>query len=99
MMKGGMMVAKWGSKMSTDLRAELESFHRFVGQRLSEGKIVSPEEALELWLDENPVDDDFKESVAAIQEALDEMDAGVPGIPLEEFDRRFRERHNLPPSS
>ncbi len=36
------------------------------------------------------------DDVAAIQEALTEMSNGDRGIPFEDFDRDFRQRHNLP---
>ncbi len=38
----------------------------------------------------------FEEDMAAIQEALQDMANGDKGIPFEEFDRDFRERHRLP---
>lgn len=83
--------------MSTDFRADLESFHQYIGKRLAAGEIVSPGEALELWLNENPQPEGYEQRVAALQRELDEIDAGVPGIPLDDYERRFRERHNLPP--
>jgi hypothetical protein len=36
------------------------------------------------------------DDLVAIQEAIEDMDAGDTGIPFEEFDREFRARHNLP---
>ena len=35
----------------------------------------------------------------AIQQALDEMDAGDHGTPWKEFDTEFRQKHQLPPRS
>ena len=38
-----------------------------------------------------------EEDCAAIQQALDEMDAGDHGTPWKEFDAEFRQKHQLPP--
>lgn len=38
------------------------------------------------------------EDTSAIQEAIDDLANGDRGMPFEEFDRQFRERHNLPPA-
>lgn len=40
-------------------------------------------------------DDAVDEELAAIQEAIDDLEAGDTGIPFEEFDRDFRARHEL----
>jgi hypothetical protein len=34
--------------------------------------------------------------VAAIQAAIDDSENGERGMPLEEFDREFRKKHNIP---
>jgi hypothetical protein len=76
---------------------DLVSFNEFIGQRLKQGDDkLSPEEALDIWRSEHPLSEDFEDTVAALREALEEMDAGVPGIPAEQFFREFRERHGLP---
>ncbi len=82
--------------MATDDANELASFHHFLGQRLaaSHGDL-SPEEALDLWRAEHPQSVEFAESVAALREALADMEAGDTGVPIEEFDRDFRHRRNL----
>lgn len=67
----------------------LESFHRFVGKQLESAAAVgmSPEKALALWREE-------QETLAAIREGLDDVTAGRT-IPLEEFDRNFRQKHGI----
>ncbi len=67
----------------------LESFHRFVGEQLQNAAAVdmSPEKALALWREE-------QETLAAIREGLEDVAAGRT-IPLEEFDRNFRQKHGI----
>src|SRR5215472_1925914 len=83
--------------MPTDTVEELREFHRFLTDKLSaDGINLSPEEALDEWRRAHPQSQAFDEDVAAIREALDDMAAGDPGIPFDEFDRDFRKRHDLP---
>lgn len=78
--------------MSGSVDSELSSFHRFISEQLNVGRgDVSPEEALDLWRMQHPDD----EAVLAVQEALEDMEVGDEGMPLEEFDRDFRQRHGL----
>jgi hypothetical protein len=67
----------------------LESFHRFVGKQLETNAAVdmSPERAVALWREE-------QETLAAIHEGLDDVAAGRT-MPLEEFDRKFRQKHGI----
>jgi hypothetical protein len=37
-----------------------------------------------------------EDDLAAVQEAIHDMDDGDKGIPFEEFDRDFRARHDIP---
>jgi hypothetical protein len=37
--------------------------------------------------------------VAALKEALADMEEGDHGLPLEQFDRQFRQRHSIPPEA
>ena len=73
---------------------ELTEFHRFVGQQIDSGKMLSPEEALELWRDQYP-EDASEDATEEIREALADVDAGDEGIPFEEFKREFRRRNNI----
>lgn len=75
---------------------ELQDFHRFVGEKVNLGESsLTPEAVLREWRQLNPDPTANEDDLAAIQEAIDDMDAGDRGIPLEEFDRDFRARHNL----
>ena len=83
--------------MSIDPTAELAQFQQFIVDHLQKGDTLSPEEALDLWRLRHPNADDFADSVLALREALVDLDSGERGVPLEEFDREFRRRHDLPP--
>jgi uncharacterized protein with von Willebrand factor type A (vWA) domain len=86
--------------MATGRQDELSNFHDFLSQRLrSSGARLSPEEVLDLWRAEHPAADDNPNDVAALKEALAEMEAGDHGLPLEHFDRKFRQRHSIPPGA
>jgi hypothetical protein len=76
---------------------ELREFHRFLGAILENGgPHLLPEEVLEEWRELHPEPLDEEDDVAAIQASLDDFDAGVIGMPLEEFDRKLRKKFNLP---
>jgi hypothetical protein len=81
--------------MSTDFNQELQSFQEFIVQQLSSGEPISPEEALDAWRTQHPSPEQYQEDVAAIREALADMEAGDTGRPFDEFDREFRKRHSL----
>lgn len=53
--------------------------------------------AFEEW--QSLLTSDEDEDCRAIQQALDEMDAGDHGTPWEMFDAEFRQKHHLPPRS
>jgi hypothetical protein len=81
--------------MNAETGNELRDFHRFIGEKVVNGGVTAtPEEVLDEWrtLHPDPAD------VAAIQEAIDDLEDGDVGKPLDDFDREFRARHNLPPS-
>ena len=83
--------------MPSKTAEELRDFHRFLGDKLgSDGIELSPEEVLDEWRRLHPRTQTFEEDVAAIQEALDDMAKGDRGIPFDQFDCDFRNRHNLP---
>lgn len=82
--------------MSSGVEGELLSFHQFVADQLRQGREgASPEEVLDLWRTQHPAAELDDDAVLAIQEALDDMQAGDQGIPVREFDREFRSRHGL----
>jgi hypothetical protein len=81
----------------TDAMNELESFHRFLVDRLAQGEsMLTPEECLELWRAQNPSDDDSETEAQAIREAIDDMRAGDAGQALQEFLTEFRTRKRIP---
>ncbi len=83
--------------MPSHLLDELRDFHQFLGEKLNGGPIDwSPEEALDEWRRLHPDDRAPADDLAAIQEALADLAKGDRGVPFEEFDRAFRQRHNLP---
>ncbi len=86
--------------MATDLvQTELEEFHAYVGERLRTAKErLSPEEVLDEWLLLHPDPQVHEENVKAIKAAIRDMEAGDRGVPFEEFDQEFRQRHNIPQS-
>ncbi len=57
----------------------------------------STADAFEEW--QALVTSDEGDDCEAIQQALDEMDAGDHGTPWEDFDAEFRQKHQLPPRS
>jgi len=74
---------------------ELRNFRDFLSQKLSNGGAeLSPEEALDEWRTGHPESED--DDVAAIQEALDDLAGGERPVPFEEFDKKFRAKHQLP---
>jgi len=77
--------------MNAQSSGEMARFHQFVADQIERrGEAISPEQVLDLWRESNPVPDDYEETVLALREALADVAAGEPGIPLAEFDRRFR---------
>jgi hypothetical protein len=72
-------------------------FHQFLGDKLKDGRIDwSPEEALDEWRRLHPDGQAPADDLAAIQEVLADLAKSDRGVPFEEFDRDFRQRHNLP---
>ena len=71
---------------------ELHQFYEFIGQRLRAGETdISPEEALDLWRDEDSASDEIDpEAVRAIEEAIEGVRQGKPCKTLDEFERDFR---------
>ena len=79
---------------------ELISFHRFIVDRLNGGQVdLSPEVVLDLWRAEHPDSEDFADTVEALREAIEDLEAGIQTRPFEEFDREFRALHNIPDKS
>lgn len=76
--------------------SELMEFQRFIAEKLQAlTSEMSPEEALDLWRTEHPDRDEYVETVAALREALVDMERGDTGVPLRVFDTDFRDRHGI----
>jgi hypothetical protein len=83
--------------MSTPMAEELREFHRFLAEKVQANATdLSPEEALDEWRRLRPQTEAFDEDTAAVREALDDLGKGDRGMPFDQFDRDFRQRHNLP---
>ena len=83
--------------MKSKRMSELHAFHAFLEAKLNNASAyLTPEEVLDEWRQLHPEPEDEEDDVAAIQAALDDVANGDRGIPLEEFDREFRRRHNIP---
>lgn len=86
--------------MATDHSGELNAFIDFaIAQRQTDSD-MSLHDLLDRWEVAHPTeisDEEADDIVAMVQEALDGIAAGDKGMSLEEFDREFRHRNNLPP--
>lgn len=81
--------------MATDHSGELSAFNQFVTTQVATGANLTPEEAVEQWRAMHPSDADAADLHAAIQEALDDIEAGDKGMPFDDFMREFRLRNGL----
>jgi hypothetical protein len=73
------------------LREEIEDFHSFAKERLSEGAIVSLDELYERWRECNPVAQD----AIAIQASLRDMENGETGRTFKEFAADFANHNRI----
>jgi hypothetical protein len=86
--------------MSTPSLNALHDFHGFVGEKVSNGGASQPpEEILDEWRMLHPDSEAAETDLAAIQEAVDDMEIGDAGISFADFDRDFRARRNFPAGS
>jgi len=86
--------------MNEQSLSDLRDFHRFIADKLNNGgALLSPEDVLDEWRIQHPGPETVDEDVAAIEEAIDDMENGDTGVAFEEFDRDFRARRNLPTNS
>lgn len=78
--------------MSAGLTSELQEFALFIQTKLHNGENqVSPEEVLDECREAHPSEEEFEENVQAIQEALDEMNAGARGKSVDQLRQEFDE--------
>lgn len=82
--------------MSIAIKTDLPEFVEFARAQVGNGgSRLTPEEVLDLWRAEHPLALEMAESVAAIRRAIGQADRGE-GTSWEDFDRSFRERHQIP---
>lgn len=75
---------------------EVMEFHRFLGVELDKGSAwKTPEQALAVWRRQRPIPPELVESVAAVQQALDDISRGDRGRPAEEVSAEIRQRLGL----
>jgi len=81
--------------MSIDPSPDLVRFHQFLSAQLASGTELSPEQALHIWREENPGEEDEDDEIEVLRAAIADLEAGSRGISLEEFDKQLRARHGL----
>lgn len=75
---------------------QLDSFHRFASEQIEEGPTpLSLEELVEQWHIDQRSPGVHAADIAAIREALDDMNAGDTGEPAEEVVRALRKAIGL----
>lgn len=72
---------------------ELHSFHQFVTNQLQVG--ITPEQCLQLWRAQNPTADELDVSTAAVEQALNDMQAGDTGQSARSLIEAARQQHGL----
>ena len=82
--------------MSITVTSEVMEFHRFLGEQLENGsEWKTPEQALAVWRRQRPIPPELVESVAAVQQALDDLRRGDRGRPAEDVSADIRRRLGL----
>lgn len=80
----------------TVTREQLDSFHEFAAAQLANGGVeLTFEQLLDMWRIQNPTAEQYAENVAAIEEAIRDMQAGERGEPVEDVLRKLRQELNL----
>ena len=78
------------------VRQELADFHQFATEQLGNGNSdLSLEKLLDLWRATHPIEEELQESVAAVRQAIRDMELGDTGRPAEEHLRELRVRYRL----
>lgn len=81
--------------MHENTASELAEFGQFVGELAKRTDAsISPENALDQWRELHPerLDDD---DLAALAEAIEDMENGDRGVPFEDFLKNFRAAHGI----
>lgn len=78
-------------------KEQIESFYRFATDQLTNGGTQkSIDELYDQWRYENLSPEEVAENVAAIQSAIDDMDAGDTGRDAGDIERELRQELNFP---
>lgn len=86
----------YAEAMRTRTTTEAEAFHEFLTAQLDNGgRKMSPEELLLTWRAGNPSARELDASVAAVREAIADMEAGDTGRPAREVIRNLRDKYGL----
>jgi hypothetical protein len=76
---------------------ELDRFHRFAEEKLSNGNgDLTLEDLVEMWSFENPSPERQREDLLAVKAALRDVDNGDRGIPVDEMIQKMRDKYGLP---
>ncbi len=75
---------------------DIVEFHRFLGNRLDSGvEYARIEDALDEWRMIHSPFSDSTDATQALLEAIGDLEAGDPGMTLEEFDHHLRRKHSF----
>ncbi len=78
-------------------REQIDSFYRFASEQLAiGGSEKSIDELYDQWRYENLTPEELRENIAAVQAAIDDMNAGDTGRDADQVEEELREELNLP---
>lgn len=78
-------------------REQVDSFHRFATEQLASGSTdKSIDELYDQWRYENMSAEEMRENVAAVQAAIDDMNAGDIGRDAARVEQELRDELDLP---
>lgn len=80
--------------MSTNIE-DLEAFNAFARDQLSSGADLNIVDLAAQWQFQHESEAHLAEDVAAVQEAIDGIEAGETGRTLPNFDTEFRSRNGI----
>jgi hypothetical protein len=84
-----------GARMATDRANDLLAFKKFIDEQLSNGGAeLKLDEVLARWEYENQTPEEQLETIQAIREGLEEMDAGK-SKPVHEVIAELRKKHDV----
>jgi hypothetical protein len=75
---------------------ELQNFYQFADQRLrGHTGEQSLDQLFAEWRSQNPGPKELQDNVLAVRASLRDMDSGINGRPIDEFELEFRQRNGL----